>query len=73
MTVDMPQMASEARVQAAAFPAGSLQRRSWLCASVALANCATIPAARRALDDVGLDDVRAAATEILDKLIKERT
>lgn len=65
-------LAAEARARADAEPPGSLGRKAWGCAAVALATTGTLAAARRALGDVGAADVRQAALAALGSLEREQ-
>lgn len=65
---DLAALAATARGYAGQHPPGSLGRRAWGCAAVALATTRSLAAARKALDGVRLDDVRAAALRALDAL-----
>lgn len=61
-------LAAEARARADAEPPGSLGRKGWGCAAVALATTGTLRSAREALGDVGPVDVRQAALDALGSL-----
>ena len=65
--------AAEARSRAGMFPAGSLGRKAWACAGVALSTTGTTPAARRVLAMVTDPDVRRAALAALDQLAGDVT
>lgn len=54
-------------------PNGSLERKAYGCAAVALSTTGTIAAARRVLGDVGQADVQAAALAVLEQLATERS
>jgi hypothetical protein len=62
------QLAARARDIALDAPPGTLTRRSAGCVAVALATTNTLAAAREALGLVRLDEVRAAAVQLLDHL-----
>lgn len=68
---DNSSLAEQARSNAALQAPGSLPRRAWGCVAVALSTTRTLTGARRALADIRLADVRQAAAEALDQLIKE--
>jgi hypothetical protein len=62
-------LAAQARELAAAACPGSMKRRAYGCAAVAIATTRTLQAARRVLADWhGPADVRAAALAALDEL-----
>lgn len=62
-------LADRARKLAAAADPGSIERRAFGCASVALSTTSSIPAARRVLAGWnGPADVQAAAMAALDEL-----
>ena len=65
-------LAGQARELAALAVAGSLDRRAYGCAAVALSTTGTLGAARKALAFVTLADVRDAALLALDGLTGER-
>lgn len=65
---DSRALAARARELADAAPAGSLTRRAWACCSIALSTTRTPAAARRALADVRLPDVRGEALRLLAEL-----
>lgn len=60
--------AAQARQLAAAAPGGSLDRKAYGCAAVALATTRTLVAALAALDDVTDDAVRAEAVRVVREL-----
>ena len=72
MALSNTALAVEARALAAAAPLGSLDRRAYGCAAVALSTTGTPATARKALAFVTLADVRTAALLALDGLTGER-
>jgi hypothetical protein len=64
-------LAKRARETSARAAAGSLDRRAFACASVALVTTTTIAGARRVLSDDCPDFVKAAALAALDQLAQE--
>jgi hypothetical protein len=48
-----------------------LRRRAWLCVSVALAETRTVTAARAALADIPVTEVRDLAAQLLEQLATE--
>lgn len=65
-------LAELARQLAGRAPRGSLERKAYGCAAVALSTTGTLAAARRALGDVGPADVQAAALTVLEQLVSGR-
>jgi hypothetical protein len=64
------QLAATARETAGRAPAGSMDRRAYGCAAVALLTTGTIAGARRALTTDCPDAVKSAALEALDQLAR---
>lgn len=72
MTAAAADLATRARQLAAAAELGSMERRAYGCAAMAIATTRSIPAARRALADWnGPGEVKAAALAALEKLTQE--
>lgn len=65
---DVKALAGQARELAAAALPGSLERKAAGCCAVALGTTRTLKAARQALDDVPLVDVRDVASALLNHL-----
>ena len=70
MTDTYRELAERARQLAAAAPNGSLERKAYGCAAVALSTTGTLGAARRVLGFVRQVDVQAAAIRMVDVLVE---
>jgi hypothetical protein len=63
-----PVLADRARQVADAAPRGSLARKSYGCAAIALGESTSIAGARKVLDLLWQDDVRQAALDVITQL-----
>ncbi len=71
MTAGNQELAAQARDHADAAPAGSLGRKAWACAAVALGTTGTIATARKVLALVRPAEVREATLAALGQLATE--
>lgn len=71
MVIANRELAERSRAVAAKAPNGSIERKAWGCAYIALSTTGTLTAAQKALGDVGQADVQAAALDVLGQLASE--
>jgi len=64
-------LAKRAAAHAQLSPPGSPGRQAGLCLAVCLGTTSSLAAARRALADIGQDDLRAAAAVLLEVIEKD--
>lgn len=65
------QLAERARDLGNRAPGASLERKAAICLAVALGTTGTVAAARKALDVIGLADIRNRAEELLAELVQD--